>query len=188
MIASASRPSNGFTIVELLIVIVVIAILAAISIMAYGNVQQQGSNTQTIVAMKDYVKAFNVYAVENGGYPQQTGCLGEGYAGPNNWCLSQNGAAACFGMGSASSQTVNTALKPYMGNKVPAVSMRAIPCGGTTYVGAYASYDSSNSTMRMWMVLSGDVQCPSLSANSGTPTKTYTADATLCRYALAAIQ
>lgn len=178
---------RGFTIVELLIVIVVIGVLAAITVVAFGTTQQRANNTQTIAAMKEYVKAFNLYAHDNGGYPQQTGCLGEGYPAPNNWCLSQNGAGACFGMGSASSQTVNTALKPYMNNRVPSVSKQAIPCGGTTYMGAYASYDAGNSSMRMWMVLSGDQACPILSGNSGTPIKTYTADATLCRYNLAAL-
>lgn len=41
---------EGFTIVELLIVIVVIAILAAISIVSYTGIQQRANNTVTIEA------------------------------------------------------------------------------------------------------------------------------------------
>lgn len=55
----------GFTIVELLIVIVVIAILAAITIVAYNGIQQR---TRTSVLMSDVsqaVKKIQVYAAQN---------------------------------------------------------------------------------------------------------------------------
>ena len=45
-----SSKQQAFTIVELLIVIVVIAILAAISIAAYTNIQQRAKNTAIINA------------------------------------------------------------------------------------------------------------------------------------------
>lgn len=90
-------------------------------------------------------------------------------------------------MGAATSLVVNDALKPYMNNQVPNISKQAIPCGTTTYIGGYASYDSANRTMRVWMVLSGDQTCPSMSPNANAPTKTYTADVTLCRYVLVAV-
>ena len=42
------RGVKGFTIVELLIVIVVIAILAAISIVAYNGIQSRANNTKIV--------------------------------------------------------------------------------------------------------------------------------------------
>lgn len=75
----------GFTIVELLIVIVVIAVLAAITIVAYNGIQQRAKNTQRITAAKEWQKRIMQYTVVNGRYPAPLpgafhGCLGtDGY-------------------------------------------------------------------------------------------------------------
>lgn len=45
------KTGSGFTIVELLIVIVVIAILAAISMAGYNSLQQRTNNTAKIAAI-----------------------------------------------------------------------------------------------------------------------------------------
>lgn len=177
----------GFTIVELLIVIVVIAILAAISVVAYNGIQTRASNNQTILAMKEFVKAYHSYALDNGDYPASSSCLGEGYPAPNNWCLSQSGAAECFGLGAATSTAHNTALRPYMGGKVASPSMQLPTCGATAYVGMYASYDTGNGTMRLYMMLKGDEACPPMSPNAASPTRVVSGDATLCRYVLSAV-
>lgn len=60
---------KGFTIVELLIVIVVIAILAAISIVAYTGVQENARNTQRVANAKSVVDAANAYYSEKGSWP-----------------------------------------------------------------------------------------------------------------------
>ncbi len=76
--------SRGFTIVELLIVIVVIAILAAISIVAYNGFQSRARNTQQITTAKGYLTAFAAYVAANGSYPPySTGrpCLGVDQSG-----------------------------------------------------------------------------------------------------------
>ena len=64
-----SYTSYGFTIVELLIVIVVIAILATISISAYTNFQQRAKNTAIINAASQSLKMIQAYIVEHGTYP-----------------------------------------------------------------------------------------------------------------------
>lgn len=70
--------NKGFTIVELLIVIVVIAILAAITIVAFNGVQNRAKNTATQSAVKQVQKLVEAYAAENGSYPS-TGGLGQVY-------------------------------------------------------------------------------------------------------------
>ena len=60
---------SGFTIVELLIVIVVIAILAAITIVAYNGIQSRSRDTKRTQDVAQIQKALELYRVKNGSYP-----------------------------------------------------------------------------------------------------------------------
>ena len=60
---------SGFTIVELLIVIVVIAILAAISIVAYNGVQDRSKNSATLNSASQVMKMLQAYIAVNDSYP-----------------------------------------------------------------------------------------------------------------------
>ena len=60
---------KGFTIVELLIVIVVIGILAAITIVAYNGIQGRAKDAQTDSALGQVKKALEIYRADNGFYP-----------------------------------------------------------------------------------------------------------------------
>lgn len=59
----------GFTIVELLIVIVVIGILAAISIVAYVGVTNSAYNNVIKSDLVNFAKSMELYRVENDTYP-----------------------------------------------------------------------------------------------------------------------
>ena len=72
------RRQAGFTIVELLIVIVVIAILAAISIVAYTSMQQRARDSIRASDAKSIVKALEAYKAVNGRYPLPTPTGGAG--------------------------------------------------------------------------------------------------------------
>ena len=66
---SLSKKNQGFTIVELLIVIVVIGILATLVIVTFTGIQQKGRNTTRqgdINALNSHIEAF--YA-QTGNYP-----------------------------------------------------------------------------------------------------------------------
>ncbi len=65
--------SRGFTIVELLIVIVVIAILAALSFVAYNGIQQRARDSQRQQDVRTIAKALELYFADNNAYPQ-SGC------------------------------------------------------------------------------------------------------------------
>ena len=70
------KTNRGFTIVELLIVIVVIAILAAISIVAYNGIQNRARNTtnaESASQLKTKIESWNSII---GSYPSTTALSG----------------------------------------------------------------------------------------------------------------
>lgn len=74
--ARATQPGRGFTIVELLIVIVVIAILASITVVAYNGMQQRSRDSIRMSALNAVAKALEAQYVANGRYPDGGGgCL-----------------------------------------------------------------------------------------------------------------
>lgn len=73
------KTTSGFTIVELLIVIVVIAILAAISVVAYTGVQARSRDSMRKSDLAEIKKALMLYYTDNGNYVEtDSGC---GYTG-----------------------------------------------------------------------------------------------------------
>ena len=75
------KTKNGFTIVELLIVIVVISILASITIVAYSGIQSNARNTARLNAVKNWRTLLDSYHALHGQYPAvthptSTYCLG----------------------------------------------------------------------------------------------------------------
>lgn len=65
---------KGFTIVELLIVVVVIAILAAITIVAYNGVQTRARDAKRISDAKQITKLVEIFKIDatDGRPPQRT--------------------------------------------------------------------------------------------------------------------
>ena len=60
---------RGFTIVELIVVITVIAILATISIFAFGHFQEQGRDSKRLAEATAIAASLEKYYDENGEYP-----------------------------------------------------------------------------------------------------------------------
>lgn len=85
-----TNKQNGFTIVELLIVIVVIAILATISIIAYSGFQARANDTVRKSDLSSIAKAMNIYRIRNGDYPNISSGCESGSSGAGNGWLNRN--------------------------------------------------------------------------------------------------
>jgi prepilin-type N-terminal cleavage/methylation domain-containing protein len=83
---------KGFTIVELLIVIVVIGILASITIVAFNGVQQRARNAERSHELVLVQKAVEMYRLDNSGYPR---CGATGPYSPGS-TVSSGTVAACL--------------------------------------------------------------------------------------------
>ncbi len=68
------RFQNGFTLVELIVVIAIIGLLATIGVSSYSNVLKKGRDTKRIADLKEFVKAVKLYQIENGKAPGETYC------------------------------------------------------------------------------------------------------------------
>ena len=135
---------SGFSIVELLVVIVILAILAAIVIVSYNGIQDRAEAAKTANAVRAYKNALKLYKIDNGSYPV-TGamCLGDQYptftGGTLNAC--RNSAQPIDDETNAAGRNL---LKPYMSGQLPMPSTKQILAGGNEYIGAHfygSSYD-----------------------------------------------
>jgi len=178
----AKQKQGGFTIVELLIVIVVIGILAAITIVAFNGIQNRANNLKVISIVESYTTALKIYAADHGAYPTMTSCLGVGY-------LDQQ----CHfdaGMYVENNGNFNTvALKPYMSN-IPTVKSVRSPLSGKWVDTAFytvnnASYNATGSAIAFAQY--GVSSCPSvggLRELSNSPTSFTDGSGVWCRFAL----
>jgi len=69
---SLKRKQSGFTIVELLIVIIVIGILAALVLVTFSGVQQKARNTERQTDIKAVASHLETYNAQFGYYPTHT--------------------------------------------------------------------------------------------------------------------
>lgn len=124
--AAALRFRNaGFTIVELLIVVVVIAILASITIMSYNGIQQQSRDSTRDEILQTLKKGLEMYAVDNNGqYPNACG----NYSGCNITNL-------------ASSLTP-TYISTIPANPMPSRPMQYVLDTSNKGYGLYAAYEA----------------------------------------------
>ena len=87
------KQNDGFTIVELLIVIVIIGILAAITIVAYNSIQQRSRDSARAQDIASIKRALHLYHTDNGGV-KTTFAYGGG--GPGGWNISSSSTWLAF--------------------------------------------------------------------------------------------
>lgn len=90
--------NRGFTIVELLIVVVIIGILAAIVIVAYNGVTQLAKESSIKSDLSNAKKKLELYKADNGSYPANITQLGNAdiKASKETYDVSQNNFYYCY--------------------------------------------------------------------------------------------
>ena len=192
---------HGFTIVELLIVIVVIAILAAISVVSYNGIQTRAENSKTVAAVQAYKKALLQYATVNGSYPTTGGrCLGDTYpvldGGTSDGCRYSTAI-----LPNSAGALMVTELTPYLGGSFPMPSTKILyNSSGTGYVGSYLYGTNYSRTLdgepivELWYTIESDTcpvgpvystaGSPNLSSPPVSRTATINSNASRCMIAL----
>ena len=133
----SKRHTGGFTIVELLIVIVVIGILAAIVIVAYSGVQQRARDAQRQDDFSNIAKALSMYNQDN-----------------NNWVTTGGGAGNGDGWFNGGSPTVLATLQS--AGYLTGSNILDPRCGGSGFIaGVCSGYlkatCGSGSTLRVYL-------------------------------------
>ncbi len=133
-----TKTKSGFTIVELLVVVVIIAILAAISVVVYNGVQNRATNNSRTSTVTQYVRALKLYATQNGSYPM-VAAVG---TATNIACF--DGGITCWGgTDQTLSTTLNTELKKVV-NSLPSLASSAfVHNNGNGYYIIYWLADTS---------------------------------------------
>jgi prepilin-type N-terminal cleavage/methylation domain-containing protein len=146
-----TNKESGFTIVELLVVIVVIGILAAITIVSYNGVQNRARATANLTTAQEVENKAEVYAADtgNGVYPA-SGTIFEGYTDT-----------------AALTPAAKTALSPTAPGPANTSGVNYAPCPAANPTGAKIGYwDSSLATPAIVYLYAGNATSGS---TCGTP-------------------
>lgn len=155
---AAPRP-QGFTIVELLIVIVVIAILAAISIVAFTGIQNKAITASLQSDLSNAAKQLKLYYTANGAYPTSID--------PVTYCPTPADTNYCL---KPSDNVVFTNYSANNASNPPTFSLNARHTNGTQfYVSENTNPSGSSDTFTM-AAISGTARTGStLTAGALTP-------------------
>lgn len=150
-----SSRRHGFTIVELIVVVIVIGILASLTIIAYNGSQRRAQGAQILAAAKEWEKLFkNYYVTNNGSYQglfTSAGC--QPY------------------LGQSASEFTNPGCSPYF-NQTIVDKLKAANGGSDVPVGKLPTLKSSYQGIRYYGVQTGDVELRFVQPGNGCPAGT----------------
>jgi len=166
-----ARKQTGFTIVELLIVVVVIAILAAITIVSYTGIQNRAADAAVQSDLNALIKKAGIYQADNSRYFTSTGEIAGFVATKTAYATAPTttynisscfvSSGSLFGVVALSKSgkifyatTASGGVKEYTGgswfSSSGSACTEAMQTAGTNYNG-YLSTDTSSGPWRSWV-------------------------------------
>jgi prepilin-type N-terminal cleavage/methylation domain-containing protein len=146
---------SGFTVVEILIVVGILAILATVVTTAFTGSRRQADNSARLAELKTWQKSFVQYKAANGQYPNVPDggyCLGSGF--PDGKCRDYYLPVGTITYGEVNSVTLMNMLKTY---DIPKTQYHT-PINGSS--GPYVEYYSA--VLHLTQVFNGNSNdCPS---------------------------
>lgn len=159
---------SGFTVVELIVVIVIIGILASITLVSYGGMQARTRNAQTVTSANQWLKTLKMYQSRNGGYPTMSTCLGEGYKyAANN--QGNSGVGMCrqltSTLGVVTDAPTVAALSKYSSTSQSPAMVSAVNGSSDWHRGVYYYINGTTATFNFVLDGKGASECPNPFAN-----------------------
>ncbi len=96
---------RGFTLIELMIVVTIIGIIAAIALASLGLIKENARDKKRLTDITAIRHALNLYATDRGGLPRLAG----------THCIGKNNGETCWGdRNMPGSTALTSALQPYI--------------------------------------------------------------------------
>lgn len=180
--AWARGKQTGFTIVELLIVIVIIGILAAIVIVAYNGIQNRARVSAVSADLGQAVKKVTLYQLDNGTYPADLATAGvtagtgttfqysyDNAASPATYCITGTYGTISYTVSSTNTSPVSGGCPGHGVGGVSAITNLATNPSAETSIGWYSNNSSTlPRTFDTSMHRTGSQSVQSTNVSSGT--------------------
>lgn len=154
-VSGGENKKGGFTLIELMVVISIIAFLSLIVLASLTATKANARNAKRLQLVKQYANALELYRIDNNKYPDAA----------TQYCLGEVGSNVCIGGAYSGNSTLNSSLDKYI-RGTPTITDPILVGGsdfhGLTYLNCAQGSclgGSLNSTYQLYWLMEGASTC-----------------------------